>query len=84
MSDYNKSPELITLKAMLQIQFNLARRGCRVLAMLLTLSATLLPTVAPADEPGVSDEARQFWAFQARETLQPADGAGQDMAAERR
>ena len=48
---------------MLQIQFHLARRWCRALAMLLTLSTVPLATVAPADEPGVSDEARQFWAF---------------------
>jgi hypothetical protein len=55
---------------MLQIQFN-ARRWCRVLALLLTLAATLLPMAAPADEPGVSDEARQFWAFQPVKHCEP-------------
>ncbi|MEO8429524.1 MAG: DUF1549 and DUF1553 domain-containing protein, partial [Verrucomicrobiota bacterium] len=61
---HNKTLELITLKTMFQIQFNLAPSGCRVVAMLLTLSATLLPTITPADEPSLSNESRQFWAFQ--------------------
>ena len=64
MSDYSKLVQLITLKAMLQIQFNRARCGGRLLTMFLTVSAAVFPSVASADEPGVSDEARQFWAFQ--------------------
>src|SRR2546421_81039 len=62
---------LAEVESMLQIQFDLTGRWCLVLAMLLTLSATPLVTVASAEESGVSDEARQFWAFKPVKRFSP-------------